>query len=450
MNRKRFGALLIVPLLGVLVLTTGCPKRKAPRHNVVLITVDALRADHLGAYGYPRHTSPQIDRLAAGSLVFTNAFCPIPKTSASIASLLTGLHPFLHKTAPVQDELHPGNPTLAEMLSRQGYDTAAVVENANLSIENGFNRGFSRYTEIWKDGYEKQATAEPITRKAIEFLGEKHDKPFFLWLHYIDTHAPYLPPAEFVKAGPQDRGRLIQQIDKKVIAGTRVELERIAAGDAREGDFVDLYDGAIRYVDEQIGRVLREVQARFGADTVVIVSSDHGEELGDHNLFFDHGPLTFQSSSRIPLIVHFPGKSPQRIDRVVSFMDILPTVARDIAGAKIEREIQGVSLFDEHAERKLFIYGLFSHTTIHRGKSYISVNQSLQSLLGLPQGLYCYDLVADPLERKNLAAAEGKSFSQMDKLYYHFLNKNDYPPRGAGKKASGKNLDNLKTLGYVN
>ncbi len=450
MNRSRAIFVALIPLLLVLALLTGCPRKAAPRHHVVLITVDALRADHLGCYGYDRGTTPQLDNLAARSLVYTQAYCPIPKTSASIASMLTGLHPVLHRTAPGPDLLHPGNRTLAELLTEAGYDTAAIVENANLSIENGFNRGFSRYTEVWKEGVAKEKTAEPITRDALAFLGEKHDKPFFLWLHFIDTHAPYLPPAEFVRPVPGSRGRLIQEIGKKVIAGTRPELERIAAGGACEGDFIDLYDGALRYVDDRIGRILDIVRRQYGDSTVVIVSSDHGEELGEHNLFFDHGPLTFQTSTRIPLIVSFPGRSPARIDRPVSFMDLLPTVAKEVVGKKLEKEIQGVSLFDEFPERKLFIYGLFSHTVIYRGKSYISVNRSIQDQLGLSQGAWCFDLASDPLEQRNRIASEGKTFAQMDKLYYHYLNKHDYPPRGAGRKAFGKNLDNLKTLGYVN
>ena len=160
-------------------------------------------------------TSPRIDAFAGESSVFTNAYCAVPKTSASFATILTGLHPFFHKTSPIKDFLDEENLTLAEFLKKNGYETAAVVENANLSKVMGFAQGFASYTEVWKHVDGKAAATPFITAAAKKFLGAEHRQPFFLWVHYIDTHAPYVPPAEFVRYDALNKGRDIAADRKK-------------------------------------------------------------------------------------------------------------------------------------------------------------------------------------------------------------------------------------------
>ncbi len=334
MKLKRLIVPLLVPALLAIAVLSYIFFSSAKKPNIILITVDALRADYLGVYGQANATSPQIDAFARQSLVFTNAYCTVPKTSASFASLMTGLHPFVHQTSPIKDFLREENLTLAEFLSKNDYETAAIVENANLSKFFKFDQGFASYTEVWKRVDGKAAATPFITDATSKFLNRKHDKPFFLWVHYIDTHAPYLPPAELVRYDETRKGRDISRIEKKIVIGSKIEKQKIQNGLSDENYFIALYEGCVRYVDGEIGKTLEIIKRRYPDNTVVVISSDHGEELGEHNLFFDHGALTFQSSTRVPLIVSVPGRKQARIDRPVSLMDVFPTIAEDILGKK--------------------------------------------------------------------------------------------------------------------
>ena len=437
-------ALLVIAVLGYLFLGP----RKKP--NIILITVDALRADYLGAYGYANDTSPQIDAFARESIVFSNAFCTVPKTSASFASILTGLHPFIHKTSPIKDFLDEENVTIAEFLKKNGYETAAIVENANLSKVMGFDQGFADYTEVWKHVDSKAAATPFITAAARKFLRAEHRRPFFLWLHYIDTHAPYVPPDEFVRYDATKKGRDISQIEKKIISGSQMEKDAIRGGVTDENYFKALYEGCVRYVDAEIGSILDELKQRRANDTVVILTSDHGEELGEHNHFFDHGPLTFQSSTRVPLIVRIPGRRQERIDRPVSLMDIFPFVAGDLLRRKLPVPVQGISLFQDDPARKLFIFGQFSHAIISGGRSFIDIKPHFAAKLGIAPR-YCFDIHADPGEERNLIADHLPQFLQNHNLYLKYISEHRYP---LGKKKrrqlSEKDLESLKTLGYIN
>jgi arylsulfatase len=422
--------------------------RKKP--NIVLITVDALRADYLGAYGFAKDTSPRIDALAAESIIFNNAYCTVPKTSASFATILTGLHPFFHKTSPIKDFLDEEHLTIAEFLRSNDYETAAIVENANLSRVMGFDQGFASYKEVWNHVDGKAAATPFITAAAREFLRAGHRRPYFLWVHYIDTHAPYVPPDEFVRYNAADRGRDISRIEKKIISGSKKEKEAIRGGLTDENYFKALYEGCVRYVDAEIGKILDELKARGDGDTVVILTADHGEELGERNHFFDHGPLTFQSSTRVPLIVRIPGRRPERIDRPVSMMDIFPTVAGDILRRKLPVPVQGISLFANDPARKLFIFGQFSHAIITGNRSFIDIKPNFAARLGIPTR-YCFDIHEDPREERNLIADHLPQFLQNNNIYLKYITEHRYP---VGKKQrrqlSEKDLESMKTLGYIN
>lgn len=450
MTRKRTFLFLLAPALLAAAALSYIFLFSVERPNIILITVDALRADYLGAYGHGNDASPRIDAFARQALVFENAYCTVPKTSASFASIMTGLHPFFHKTSPIQDYLREDNLTLAEFLRKKGYETAAIVENANLSKAFKFNLGFESYTEVWKHVQGKAAATPFITEATRRFLRQPHRKPFFLWVHYIDPHAPYLPPAEFVRYDGTRKGRDISRIEKKIVVGGKPEKEKIRSGLSDENYFIALYEGCVRYVDNEIGKILETVQSRFSDRAVVIISSDHGEELGEHNLFFDHGPLTFQSSTRVPLIVKIPGRKAGRVDRAVSMMDIFPTVAEDIVHRKIPTAIQGISLFKADPARKLFIYGQFSHAIVAGGSDFIEINPLFADKLGLATK-YCFAYQSDPGEKENLIGGRYAQFLLNNNLYTRFIDKYNYPlSKKKPRKLSAKDLENLKTLGYIN
>lgn len=432
----------------------SCSK-KAPTAspNIVLLTVDAMRADHLGCYGYRYNTSPNIDRFAALPTVsqFNYAYCTIPKTSASFASMLTGLHPFVHKTKGNRDFLKTRYITLPEALRLKGYRTSAIVDNGNLSKKYHFNQGFQDYTEVWLDVDGLKDSSSFITQRVSEYLKKKQDQPFFLWAHYIETHAPYNPPQQYIEARP--KGRDIHQIAKKMVVGTKHERE-ILRSRSDEGYFISLYDGSVKYVDELIGRVLDDLKSGgFFDNTIIIISSDHGEDLGERNFFFDHGPLAFQEAARIPLLVHIPNQKGSRISYPVSLMDLYPTLLKAVDLVP-PYPIQGRNLFDFDKDRFLLIKAmapdLGSYGVVYQKAHYVRISPDTAKSLNL-QETYLFDIYRDPEEKDSILSSRRILAVQMEEAYRTFFNRFSRGQKKPSEKAdlSKKDLDNLKSLGYI-
>jgi arylsulfatase A-like enzyme len=315
--------------------------------NILLITVDTLRADHLSSYGYVRPTSPVIDRLAAEGVRFDQAQVQWPKTTPSFASMFTASYPKdnqIVRTAgqPVSCKFA----MLAEMLRRQGYATAAVVANAAVGSDFYFDQGFDEFIETWKL-HESQKGADPNRAEAVTNLAigqldrlKASGKPYFLWVHYLDPHAPYEPPAPY-------RDRF--QNDEHFDASVRIPLsdkpkqqmfgigsERMLDGRDELAFYVARYDAEIAYTDEQIGRLLGEMKTRGLLDkTLTAFTADHGESLGDHGYYFDHGRFSFQTCLRVPLILHYPGVFGARVDKEAAELIHLAPTLLEAAGVKL-------------------------------------------------------------------------------------------------------------------
>ena len=319
--------------------------------DVLLITIDTLRADHLGAYGYHRPTSPAIDRFAKTAVTFDQAYTYWPKTRGSFVALLTGRRDSqtgYGKTHPV---LLGFNPTLASTLKAAGYRTAAVLDNANLARENGYDKGFDSYREMWRENdlATEMDRTRAITSAGIELLtesgGQAKRPPLFLWLHYVNPHAPYSPPpphdTAFMDAAAGGGPAL------PVVPDFHGGIPRrwAVAGQRRLGYYVAQYDGEIATVDAEVGRVLEALDnAGLAKRTLVVLTSDHGESLGEHAYFFDHGEDVFDPSLRIPLIVRLPGaRANARTDVLASTLDLVPTVL-DAVKVSYPPELAGASL----------------------------------------------------------------------------------------------------------
>lgn len=418
------------------------------RPNLILITVDTLRADHMGLYGYEYNTTPNIDEFSRQAAVFEYAYCPIPKTSASFASMMTGLHPFVHQTDPNRDSLKPKFITLAEVLKMKGYYTHAVVDNSNLARRFHFDQGFDEYIEVWNHKEKKSDSTVFITRKGLEFLQKKHLRPFFLWLHYIEPHSPYVPPRRFVEERPP--GRLIESVEKKLILG---EHQKITP-DAREGEFTALYDGTVRYMDAEFKKLTDRIRERkLHSNSVVIFTSDHGEELGEKNVFYGHGQVTFSASIRVPLIVSGPGIRPRRISQAVSIMDIYPTFLR-IIGLQPAYDLQGHDLFAPSLEKRaFFIYGITTFSVVQGHYHYVHNSEKIRNRLGYPVSFF-YDVAEDPAEKKDISY-RNKPLQQTLLAEYrdYFTAHNGYGTRRIKKGKAEEYTDaerrNLKTLGYL-
>lgn len=255
--------------------------------DIVVVTIDALRADHVGAYGYPRATTPNIDRLAKRGARFTHAYCPTPHTSYSVGSMMTGkyLRPLLAMGAPDDSETWPS------YLRRYGYRTAAFYPPAVFFIdEHRFKRMQSSGLDF---EYKKEEFAAPALRKEqiAKYLAKAPgDKPLFLWVHLFEPHEPY-----------------------------EMHADHPFEGDER----VDAYDSEIAAADDVVGSVVEMVEKRRPG-AIVIVSADHGEELGDHGGRY-HGTTVYEEQVRVPLVVAGPGIEPREISTPVQTIDLLPT-----------------------------------------------------------------------------------------------------------------------------
>lgn len=336
--------------------------------NVLLMIIDTVRADHVSLFGYERATTPHLEELAAGGYAFSQAFCQYPSSLGSHASIFTSLYPATHCTyehvasSRLPDELD----TITECLDREGYVTVGILDNPWLSRRFGFTQGFDMYVNAKKvevmqiPGYNlmlenlylKKLCAlfseetEPQTRYALGALRELEDEKFFLFLHWLTPHRPYLPPSSYRAMFDDGDGGAPDVAGKQRIIFKLAKQGMIDIDDALIPEFVRLYDADIAFTDRQVGIVLEELRS-LGLDrsTVVIVIADHGENFNDETPFcVGHGGLT-EGGIHVPLVLSYPplGTGEGMINEIVELVDVMPTLL-EIAGVEIPVESQGRSL----------------------------------------------------------------------------------------------------------
>jgi arylsulfatase A-like enzyme len=290
-----------------------------------------LRADRLGVYGHPKPTTPRLDAFARDAVRFSHAYAHSSETRFSLASLLTGFHP--HETRVPHGRTLPGEvETLAEILRAHGRATAAVVSNYVLRGDRGWRQGFDVYDdqmpqhEIPRNWPERIAT--DTTQRAVELLEDLHRSPFFLWVHYQDPHGPYTPPPPYADEF-RDRARPPQLLRVNPgLSGLGGIPSYQRLGDERDLNFyVSQYDGEVRYVDEEIGRLLAALR-RLGAydRTLIVFTADHGESLGEHDHYLAHMEYLYSELTRVPLLIRFGDERGGTRDDFVQHVDLLPTI----------------------------------------------------------------------------------------------------------------------------
>lgn len=327
-----------------------------PVSTVLLITVDTLRADRLGFHGYPRATSPNLDVLAREAVVFDRAVAQFPKTGPSFGSLFTSRYAqstgMTHRAAVRLPETYR---TLPEVLQQSGFRTTAVISNPVMPKRLGWAQGFDEYVEIWASdptaldapyALRRVTEAAQVNRAALPALQAAADRRRaksgreFLWIHYTDPHAPYqLPP-----------GRENSFLGDAWFTGDRLaEPETWAARDL-DGRrdlkyYLAQYDANVRYVDEKIGELLAEARRlKLLDDALVVFAADHGESLGEHGAFFDHGGEPYATTSHVPLLLWAPGRLPaRRIAEPVELVDLFPTLTRWL-GLDVPSDLEGDDL----------------------------------------------------------------------------------------------------------
>jgi arylsulfatase A-like enzyme len=329
----------------LLALLAACSVEAEGAHpNVLLICLDTVRADRLGAYGYQRRaTTPFLDQLAARSIVFEDASATAGWTKPSVPSFLTGTYPCQHGVyegsargvaGAVTDVLPAEALTLAEAFRARGYATAAFVENAQLRKGNGFEQGFDLYV----DG---AGTAREIAERALAWVAEHGDRPWFVYLHFLDAHWPYaIPDADATRWASAEAIAPYRTDDGKALRDA-INHGEVPYGPAEREALEALYDAALRYLDGALADLFARLDARADvARTIACVIADHGEEFGEHGRI-GHGHGLWQNLLRVPWILRAPGRAPARIQTPVSLVDLFPTLL-GAAGWPVPVPVEGI------------------------------------------------------------------------------------------------------------
>jgi len=333
-TRRALGLVAIV----LVAAACGGPPVPPPAKNLVLISLDTLRADRLGCYGYDRPTTPELDRFAAAGARFREASAPSPWTKPSHASLFSGLYPHRNGVLGFEYPLSKDVPHIAELLRARGFQTGAVVSNSVLTL-HGLERGFEHFEFVERP---KGPAPSAVTEHALAWLGARdRARPFFAFVHYNDAHADYesLPEAqaEFVRPYQGIANGKARQLFAHALG-----LVRLAPEDGRH--LSDLYDAGVHQLDRQLAPLFAYLEREgLYQDTLVVVTSDHGEEFLEHG-GVQHGLAQYEESVRVPLLVRAPGyPSGLALDGAVSLVDVLPTCL-ELLGTAVPSALDGVSL----------------------------------------------------------------------------------------------------------
>ncbi len=392
--------------------------------NIVLISIDSLRPDHLGAYHYAKPVSPAIDALAGDGVVFDNAYSTSSWTLPAHMSMLTGLICGRHRVYYEGDRLDPGIPTLAEKLRERGYATGAVTGAGFVSSFYGFSKGFDGYG-MAQGGLLDAELAGSGGKEAVEWLGRNSDKPFFLFLHTYQVHYPYKSPDPYPERflGRDSSGKKFV-VQREL--GASGELFNVFS-EAERDNIVGLYDAGIRYTDDALIKPVVDALRGLGVydRTLIVVASDHGEEFFDHR-GWTHTHGVYDELLRIPLILKMPGSKfkGRRLEPIVRITDLMPTILETAGVPFGEASISGRSLTPilkgrEKADRVFLAeFGgdaVDSHVpqrvATNEGRRKLILNQPyskpqiafFQTRPPQPPPVELYDLGADPGERTNIA-----------------------------------------------
>jgi arylsulfatase A-like enzyme/cytochrome c-type biogenesis protein CcmH/NrfG len=422
----------MVLLMALSALQTAAQTPAKPALNVVLITIDTLRADHVGCYGYKQIKTPNIDGLAADGARFERAFAVVPVTLPSHTTMLTGTYPMLSGMHDFSgNKLSPLQPTLASVLKQAGYQTGAVIAAAVLDSRFGLNQGFDFYYDHFDFNRLDEANLDLMERPgnavadvALDWLAKNSQKKFFLWMHLYDPHFPYRPHE------PYSREYAAQP-----------------------------YDGEIAFADEQVGRLLRYLKEKgIYRNTVIVLCADHGEGLGEHGEK-THGFFIYNATMHVPLIIRLPENPAARVVAdPVSLVDLMPTVLGAV-GLEIPSQVQGRSLLpqlrgerdhDDQAGHDRVLYGETYLPRLHFNWSELRGSENAKyQFIDAPRP-ELYDLAKDPGEVHNLFSEKKAVSEEMRAKLAGMIR--DY---SAGKELAEKTgldpdlMERLKALGYA-
>lgn len=453
MTRRRSsarGILLLAALGGTLgnCAEPGRPAVELPLRPIVVVTIDTLRADRLGTYGYGRDTSPVLDGLARQGTTFERAVTTMSTTLPAHTSLWTSLLPIETGVVANGTKYNVGTERrirfFAEMLRDIGYQTAAFVSATPLKSRTGIAQGFALYDEPEVT----QRSATETTDRVLAWLAAEPAEPFFLWVHYFDPHIPYEPPAPYDTMFSADEEMIDHLRQLRFPYPEDEEILRIN----------DLYDGEVRYVDSELGRLFAELDA-MGCfdDSTIVVTSDHGEGLGQHD-WLQHGRI-FNEQLLVPLIIKFPesaGLAGRRFSGLTSIVDLVPTLvaALDLPFDEADRQqlrgydaLSGArryALSQRTVRPNLRLWGL--------GKRYSLQSERWKYLLATEGEDVLYDLERDEAEVENVIGRYPRQARKMREELTAILVERSAatPALAVTEELSPDVIEELRSLGYLN
>jgi arylsulfatase A-like enzyme len=455
----------IIAVLALLLLYRIFIAPSNEPYNLVLITIDTLRADHLGCYGYKRPTSPNIDALARRGTLFTHAYAPIPLTVPSHASMMTSLYPITHGIRANYHILDDSFTTLAEVLKTHGYATMAVTSAYCLEKKIGLSQGFDTYVDTEKKFQSLAGRVTGVTRDSVGNLG----RPFFMWLHYFDPHGPYNPPPLyqnlFIPTNPQEIDALEKRRREILFNGGKPTEHELAK-------FIALYDSEIRYVDDEVGKFFELLKEKgLAKNTIIVITADHGEGFG-HDYYFDHGDRLYEEEIHVPLIMAGPGRKipgSRVISENVRLVDLMPTCLGLLRIPHEASSLEGVDLVPLITKRdrprlKVFAEAFFRKKYVQAKNHMLSLKDGDWKLIVdaqpgrtiPPQPGELYNITRDPAETNNLAEEKRATASRMKDDIAAWVKrmrptahraKNIYRQEEEAERE--ERLEKMRALGYV-
>jgi len=409
------------------------PKHK--NYNIILITLDALRADHLNCYGYKRGTSPFISEFAKDAFIYQRVIAQSGSTMPSLATVFTSMYAYADCALNERDALGKSYTTIAEFLKKIGYKTYAIVGHGYVKKIFGLARGFDYYD----DNFDKWRNADEMTTLAIKFLKEgKSHKKFFLWLHYRQPHWPYDPPLKYREMFYQKKpfnGE--NQSDVYTIFGKKMTLSKKVIS-----ELGDLYDANIRFADDAL-RGLFEYSRESGLlkNTIIIITADHGESLGEHNIF-DHNEL-YYGILRVPLIIRIPEIKGRVVENPVALIDIFPTICELLGykNAPMLKRFRGKSVFSE-TKLQQDLYSEYNNR-------FSLIVDNFRLFQDANNSYVLYNIADDPYEVDNLVSKESQRFDIMKQRMNSLLEHAKSRSYTGKPSLDERTKQNLKSLGYV-
>jgi len=470
---RRHGSWRRRAALPLLVLAAAaCGGVEPPPPGFVVVMIDTLRADHLGAYGYDGPVSPNLDRFASEAVLFERCFAQAPWTKPSVATLFTSLYPQVHRLTNHEGKYWgPESPqfvtgilpdravTLAEVLHQAGYQTAGFVSNPWVSSAYGFAQGF----EIYDDrGASISTAAVTVIDRARDWLATADsERPVFLYLHFMDVHAPYdSPRADFdalIDGEPSAHARQLNEREVPWVRWRNIEVRPEWADDELRHELSywrARYAAGVRTLDRQLGRLLDELsQAGLLDRSWVVVTSDHGEELFEHG-DWSHGQNLYEHQLRVPLLVRPPGgaNGGRRVSRIVELADLMPTLL-SLARVELPEGIQGRDVSALLRGEETAVGGASFATATERAPGLYAVRTERYKLIFDvdTDRLWLFDLIQDPTEQRDISQSEPVVAAELrDRLVQHIAESTAAGTLDAEQaELPDEVLERLRALGYL-